>query len=404
MRRVRFRDFINESYVDAFKSAKRELIMYGGAGAGKSYSAGFKLLLYTLTQKDKRMLVLRKTFPSLKLTSLEIIKTVWGMVGVPYRLNKSDYVMETVNNNTIIFKSLDDVEKIKSLTDIELIWIEEPTEIKEDDYEIVKMRLRGRPLKGGEYRQIILTFNPIDRNSWLHKRFWEGGRDYNKVDVFKYTYKDNKFIDEEYGRELEELKNKDEVLYRVYCLGEWGVLKNLIYTNYVIEDIDKPLDWFDEIIGGVDFGYNNPSVFVLTGLKDEEPYYLDEIYRRHLLNSQLIELIKAKLNEWGVDEGIPIYADNEPDRIAEMIEAGLNVYPADKKSVVERIRFMRQRRQHFNKLCVNGIKEVEGYRYKEDKNGNVLEEPVKFNDHFMDASSYGVYTHLKDRGVIGGLL
>ena len=388
MKQVNFRDFINEPFIPVFKSKDRELLIYGGAGAGKSYGAGQKLLLYCLTQRDKRLLVVRRTFPSLRLTSLEIIKNIWQMVGVPFHLNRSEFMMETVNNNVLIFKSLDDVEKIKSLTDIDVIWIEEPTEIMERDYEILKMRLRGRALKQGEYRQLILTFNPVDVNSWLHKRFWEGF--YRDIGKFKFTYKDNKFLDPEYGKELENLKSQDEILYRVYCLGEWGVYKGQIYKNYVIENFSS--EGFDDVIAGIDYGYNNPTAYLLIGVRDGEFYIFDEIYKSHLLTRDLIDLIKEKNSQWGVNP--VIYAETDPARNVELIEAGLVVISA-KKEVIEGINFIKMQRLHIHERCVETIKEIKGYKYKEDKNGNPLEEPVKFMDHAMDAMRYAIYTYAR---------
>jgi len=52
---------------------------------------------------------------------------------------------------------------------------------------------------------------------------------------------------------------------------------------------------------------------------------------------------------------------------------------------------------HIHKDSVNLIKEFQGYKWKEDKNGNILDEPVKFNDHALDAVRYGIFTHLKDK-------
>lgn len=382
---IDFKEDINKEYIPLFQTKKREAIIYGGAGAGKSYASAQKVILYCLLNSNKKILIMRKTYPALKLTSLESIENLLQKYHIPYEINRSDLILKTINNNRMIFKSLDDPEKIKSITDVDLIWFEEVTEITEKDYEMVNLRLRGQQLAKGHYRQIILTFNPIDRNHWLYKRFFE--KEDPSVFKKKYTYKDNKFIDEEYKKVLEGLKEKDEYVYQVYCLGEWGVLKGQVYNNYVIENFEKE---FEEVIAGIDFGYNNPSAYVLIGIKDNEVFIFDEIYRTHLTTPEFIDLIKEKNKIWDINP--QIYCETEPDRNRELEKAGLNVYEA-KKDVILGINFVKTKKLHIHERCLNTIKEIQGYKYKEDRNSNVLEEPVKFNDHLMDAMRYALYTH-----------
>jgi phage terminase large subunit len=146
---------------------------------------------------------------------------------------------------------------------------------------------------------------------------------------------------------------------------------------------------FDEIIAGVDFGFNNPSAVVYLGIKDNELYVFDEIYQSHLKNSELIELLKDK------PQASVYYPDlAEPDRIDELQEAGFVIGKTD-KDVIQGINFVKNFKIHIHPRCVNFIKEIQGYSYRKDKDGNVLEEPVKFNDHLMDAFRYAVYSHLK---------
>jgi len=374
---------INENFENFFKNKKRECVIYGGAGAGKSYASAQKVLIYNLLFPESKTLIMRKTYPALKLTSLELIEKLLNKYMIKYDINRSELILKLGNGSRMIFKSLDNPEKIKSISDVNLIWFEEPTEISEKDYDIVNLRLRGEELKKG-FRQIILSFNPIDRNHWLFKRFFE-----KEVDIYKgkFTYKDNKFLDSEYKKVLEDLKEKDEYLYNVYCLGEWGTLKGQIYTKWDTFKEDKE---YEDIIAGIDFGYNNPTAYLLIGIKDDEIYVFDEIYRTQLTTPEIIDLIKEKLKMWNVNPDI--YCEHEPDRNKAFMQAGLKVFEA-KKDVLVGINFLKTKKLHIHERCINTIKEIQGYKYKEDRNGNVLEEPVKFNDHTMDALRYAVFTY-----------
>jgi len=391
--RINLAKDMNEAYYDFWQNKARELIAWGGAGSGKSYAAAQKIIFWLIRKNNKKILVIRKTYPALKRTCLELIEKLLSEYGIQYEINRTELVL-SCNKNKVIFLSLDDPEKIKSITDVDLIWIEEPTELTEEEYEQVRLRLRGRKLSQGEYRQIILTFNPIDANHWLKKRFFDTVQE--DVGIYKFTYKDNKFIDPEYVKVLEDLKNKDENFYRVYCLGEWGSMGDLVYTNWVVENFDPSTMSFDEVVAGLDFGYNNPCAYALIGIKDQEPYILDEIYRSRLVTSELAKLIKEKNAEYNINPSI--YCDtSDPDRIEELHRAGLRVYPAE-KDVMKGISIVRRYKLHIHPNCVNTIKEIRGYAFKKDKNGNTLEEPVKFNDHLMDSIRYCLASMMEKRG------
>jgi phage terminase large subunit len=392
---------INEAYIPFFRSSHREVLLYGGAGAGKSYAAAQKVILFTLIYSDKKILVIRKTLPALKLTALEIIETLLKIYRIPYEINRTDLIVKTIKGNKIIFRSIgeggEDIEKIKSITDVDLIWIEEATELTQREYDEVLRRLRGRKLPRGHFRQIILTFNPIDRNHWIYHRYFENP---TEAFILKTTYKDNKFLDPEYMKILENLKYQDEYAYRVYCLGEWGVFHGQVYTNYVVENFDYSPEDFEEVISGIDFGYNNPTALVLVGIRDREIFIFDEFYRSHLTFPEIIEGIKEKFKAWGINP--IIYCEHDPEKMRELELAGFSVLPA-KKDLLAGIGLLRSLKIHIHPRCANTIKEIQGYKYKEDRNGNLLEEPVKFNDHALDALRYAVYTYFQG-GKIGDIL
>ena len=119
--------------------------------------------------------------------------------------------IKCVNGNEVIASGIDDVEKLKSITGVTGIWIEEATELSADDFYQIDLRLRGFTTN---YKQIILTFNPISSENWAIKNFIL--MDNSNATVIKSTYKNNKFIDKEYIEILEGLKDKDENLYTIY--------------------------------------------------------------------------------------------------------------------------------------------------------------------------------------------
>ena len=374
----------NEKYFPYLHNDKRYEIFYGGAGSGKSYFVAQKKVYQHLKEKGHKTLIVRKVARSNRHSTFDLIKNIiysWRLSNL-FKVKENDMEIKCVNGNHMIFTGLDDVEKLKSIAGITDMWIEEATEITESDFEQLNLRLRG---KSKFPKQITLTFNPISSSHWLKKRFFD--RKTDDASILMTTYKDNKFIDTDYRKVLEELKEQDEMFYRIYALGEWGVLENLVYSNYeVVSDVP---DHFDEVIYGLDFGYNNPTALVKIGILDERLYILDEMYERGLTNADLIDRLRRIVESTNSS----IYADSaEPNRIEEIRRAGFNIYPAN-KSVKDGIDFVKRHRLYIHASCTNVIKEIESYKWKKDKDGNVLEEPIKFMDHAMDAIRYAIFTH-----------
>ena len=302
---------------------------------------------------------------------------------IPYELNKSELEMK-VGNNQILFKSLDNPEKIKS-SEFNYIWAEEATELTHQDYLQLRLRLRR---KNELKNQLIMTLNPIDQFHWIRTQILDVPN--KDVASFQSNYKINPFLSREYIEQLEGLADIDENYYRIYALGEWGVLQNLIYSNWDV--VDRMPDNYDEIVCGLDFGYIHPTALIEVRIKENEAWARELIYQTHLTNNDLIELMKDK-----VDKHVSIYADSaEPQRIQEIYQAGFNIYPAE-KSVSFGINRVKQYKIHVLSDSINLIKELRSYKWREDKDGKILEEPVKFNDDAVDSLRYSLASISKEQ-------
>ena len=396
-------DWPQPSFEPVFSARERYLVIYGSAGAGKSYSVAQKLLVRCLIYPNNRVIAIRKYGPSLRITSFKLFSDLIAEKRIPCSINKTDMSIHFPNGSSIQCIPIvntaqgEAADRIKSLTDVTDMWIEEPTEIRKEEFEMIKLRLRGAPLKNN-YRQLLLTFNPIDQNHWLNKYFFLA-QTQEDVEIQHYTYKDNQFLDAEYIKSLEELADIDTNLHTIYTLGEWGKLENQVYTNWHQELFGYEYDDFDATIAGADFGWEHQNAWVLIGIKERELYIIDEVYTSKQLNSEFIESIKEKLVEHVPDrrlhKQIPIYCDAaEPSKIAEMKAAELNPYPA-KKDVLDGISAVRQHSIIVNPRAVNFAKEIHGYTRQKDKDGNIQELPDKKRgfDHLMDAMRYAVYTY-----------
>ena len=160
---------------------------------------------------------------------------------------------------------------------------------------------------------------------------------------------------------------------------------------------------WDEVFYGGDFGYSvNPSVLVKIYRKADEFWVEEKLYKPGLTNQALGAAVKAA----GVGEYDPVYFDSsEPKSIEELCQCGLNVIPAQKgpDSVRAGIDYVRSKKVYIARGSNNIEREMRSYCWKTDKGGAELPEPVKQNDHAMDAIRYGIFTHMKRAGVFFGV-
>ena len=240
------KSIFNKKFFPYLDNNSRYLVFYGGAGSGKSYFIAERYI-YKLFNNDKfNLLVVRNTGKSNRDSTFALFKQIiikWGWYD-EFKINESDLRITCLRNqHQIIFAGLDDVEKLKSITfskgELTDIWIEEASEILEADFKQLDVRLRGK----GTKKQITISFNPIDVNHWLKRRFFDTKDD--NITICHSTYKDNEFLDEDYKKLLESYKETDEYYYNVYCLGQWGVLGQTVFDakkiNERLQVIPKPI-------------------------------------------------------------------------------------------------------------------------------------------------------------------
>lgn len=338
------------------------------------------------------ILCLRKTSPAARKSLFRVIKHIiveWNLSEI-VKINITEMSFTFINGSTIMCSGLDDEEKIRSIFGLTKIFLEECTEFNIHDYRQCNLRLRG---KMAVMFQLFLAFNPTSRLSWVHDEFFT--KHDPKTLTHHSTYKDNRYLDDEYIENLEDLINQDKNYYDIYCLGKWGSASGLIYNNY--EFISKwPKEIEGDIVYGLDFGYNHPTA-VSRVAEYNKGFAIDNIlHESELTNADLIKRLPSLIHS----KAAYIYADgSRPEHIEEIKRAGWNIHPADRKpgSVKPRIDYCKRQRLYIMDTNVELKKELEGYTWKKDKDGNPLDEPVKYKDDGINSFEYPIYTHWANR-------
>ena len=241
-----------------------------------------------------------------------------------YKFNISDRELTNkVNGSKIVFRGMDDPEKIKSIQGLTRIWLEEASEFDELDFDQLNIRIRG-----AENLQICLTFNPIDEMHWLKKRFFD--RRDEDVTVLHTTYKDNNFIDKAYVKEIEKYRLTDYNFYKVYALGEWGKLNKggEFYKNFTPEKHIRDYSYNEDLPLHISLDENVNPYLTLTiwQVKGKLAYQIDEICLespRNTLRDTTSEFINRYRNHRA---GLFIYGDRTSKREDTKLEKGENFF------------------------------------------------------------------------------
>lgn len=392
----------NPCFKEVNRSDKRYIVMKGSAGSGKSVDTAQNYILRLLNDKGRNLVCIRKSdITNRDSTYAELtgaIYRMFGMAAEQYWGIKQSPLQITckANGNQIIFRGVNDEkqrEKLKSITfqkgKMTDVWIEEATELTQADFEIIDDRLRGE-LPPGQFYQIRMTFNPVNKNHWIKKVFFDIP-DPNTL-THHSTYLMNRFIDEAYKARMERRKLVDPEGYRIYGLGEWGEIGGLILHNWEVGECSKNPADYDDFAIGQDFGFNHANVILPLGIKDDVIHITKEIYEFEKDTSEIISLAEAA----NVPKNRQMWCDSaEPDRIKMWAKAGYRARGVDKGgsagSVKAQIDYLKQHRIVVDPSCVNTIKELQQWKWKHDeKTGEYLDEPVAFQDDAMAALRYGV--------------
>ncbi len=212
---------INKVFQPLLYTQQRIVLMLGSAGSGKSVFCAQKLVIRCLMEGNHRFLAVRKVQRTLR-------ESVWSEVlwlidewrlreVTEIQINKSEMWIG-IGNSRIICTGLDDPEKIKSISGITGIWVEELSELSFDEFTQLNLRLRNST---SHYRQILGSFNPVSEDSWIKRMYYD--KEHPDVIRHKSTYLQNPYLDESYRLTLEQYKETNPLYYQIYVLAEWGL-------------------------------------------------------------------------------------------------------------------------------------------------------------------------------------
>ena len=346
----------------------------GGSRSSKSYSVVQLLIHIALSNPNTRISMVSHSLPHIKRGVYRDFKNIleqwniWDEKDFRY----TDFIYTFKNGSYIELFGLEDPDKAKGPAR-DILFVNEANLISKALFDQLLIRTTG---------QSFLDWNPADFISWVYEV-----ADNPKNKRIHSTYLNNiTNLSESQIRNIEQYKDlPDDFMWKVYGLGERGFAKEIIYTQW--KQYDEAPD--GDVFYGLDFGYVHPAALIKVTHYEGQNYFEEIIYQSGLTLSDLSRLIKEKLPDRAT-----IYADAaEPKSIEELYRQGFNIKPAQ-KDVWAGIVKMKSYPINLHYNSKNLRREFLSYKWKKDKNDNVIEEPVKANDDLMDACRYAVFTHL----------
>jgi phage terminase large subunit len=286
----------------------RYMVLRGGAGSSKSYSAHQAELINIMQHGTGNTLVLRKHSSDLRNSCFELFCNLIDRYNLTpfFRRTYSGDNRQIVYNPTgrkLVFRGVDDPEKLKSIVGFKRVLIEEANQLEFDDFKEVTRRVRGM-----DDIQIILILNPVSEDHWIKKQMCDpDGGYYPDTTELSYTYHVNPYMTDQDIVELERMKLLDINQYRIYVLNEWGVVnkeRKYAYafdiTNHVrshVEDTMKevyglPYKPQDPLWLSFDFNVDPMSCTVAQHINDTL-YVLRCIKLNNSNTSAMCDVIKA---------------------------------------------------------------------------------------------------------------
>lgn len=407
---VKISDIVCEGYDEFWRDRRKFRVLKGGKGSGKSSTTALNFISRLMKYPDSNLLVVRGVMNTHRDSTFAQLVWAQERLGVAHLWHNTVSPMEMTYKPTgqkILFRGFDDVLKLASTTVskgyLNFVWIEEAFEIvSEDDFDKLAWSVARSNVPPPLFNQFTLTFNPWAETHWLKKRFFDNPS--ADVGTYTTTYKNNRFLGEDFVNGMEELKKTNYKKYEVAGLGHWGVIDGLVYENWEIKSFDyktlgcdsgKEIDisWQYTYLQGLDFGYvNDPTAFIAVAANpiSKEIYIYDEHYETRMLNCDIADMIKRK----GFAKE-RIRADcAEPKSNEDLRRMGISrIMPSvkGKDSVLNGIAQIQEYKIYVHPRCTNTLAELSSYCWKKDINENGINEPVDCNNHLCDALRYAFY-------------
>jgi phage terminase large subunit len=386
---------LNPAFHNMFTDPARYYYNIGGRWSAKTYDTIQVIVFRLLKVPGSRAGAMRKVYGSIKDTLYNDILEVLNTENIEYHKTVSPLYIEFHNGSDIIFKGADDPEKLKGLSSVDMLLLDEANEFSQQDFETIDQSIRGKH----QENSIYLCHNPVPRipgsSYWFEtmfrkpKKAGQHIRYYDEhlgstVCSMQTTYKDNLKCPEHVKKRLEGYKTTNPSLYKLWAKGEYTEIEGVVFKNWdIVQEIPEGLE---DPGHGLDFGFSNdPAACIRIWHNSSDIWIKGLVYHTGLTNSELYSMLVSK----GIKENDRIIADSaEPKSIKDLYNMGLkNIKGAKKRAgyKVDVVNVLQGYKIHLVDGDTDLQREFSTYSWERDKTGKQLPVLQDGNDHYIDA-------------------
>lgn len=391
---------VNEKIFNFLKNSDKIInVLEGGSSSGKTYTLLHFFILNCLEDiwNNYTIDIVRDTMPFLRISVMKDFFDILDQMQI-YDVNCHNKTENTykIGSNVFRFYSADDRNKAHGARR-DILLLNEMITMKKATVDQMMLRTRVR---------VYIDYNPSESDHWVYHEIADNP-DYG---FNQSCYLDNPFVPEMARKIILRYKETDDEMWKIYGLGERGASLTKIYPNwkYAVDrnGNDVSFDRFEgQRLFGMDFGYNDPTTLIRVKYHETGGIFAEELlYKKELTSEQIItELDKIRV-DGKITYDDTILADSaRPEIIEDIKKAGYNIrgVKKGKDSILRGINFIKRHLFFITKESTNLIKETRGYKWKVDKDENVLDTPVDLNDHTLDALRYAVEKFSRNRKEVG---
>lgn len=398
---------LNDLFHEQLSIDARYYYNIGGRWGGRTFGVFDQNLVHLLQKPRLRVATMRKTYESIRRTVfddwLEVFNQFGLEPGTHYTATTSPLYIRFYNGSDIIFMGANEPQRLKGLSRVHHLILEEANEYTELDFETADNSIRGKNYP----RRTYLMHNPVPRapgmQFWFERLFSSkvnlpvgknvvyDDPNMGKMVLLKTTYQHNRFCPEETRRRLEGYKETNPDLYKLWTLGDYTDIQGVILSNWDV--VDKEPQNVELLGYGLDFGFSvDPDALLRVWIRGKELWVKGLLYRRGLTNAE----IGKHMRESGVQDYDTVVADSaEPKSIEELYRLNFRGIKGAKKRANYKADMANVLRGYTIHLVAGDTdlqREFSTWAWAKDKEGRDLPKPADGEDHYMDALIMLMYT------------